>query len=375
MRIALVGPVFPLRGGIAHCTALLYRKLRERGNTTSVVSFKRMYPDFLFPGKTQYETGDPLISVDSAELLDSINPFTWIKTAHYLKKLQPDVIVFQYWMPFFAPCYATVAFMAKRFLKVRIVYICHNIIPHEHNILNRILSRIGLKRVDDFIVHSQSVGEDLLKLLPKAKIQHAPHPVHEIFPPAVDKATAKEELMLTDNRVLLYFGYIRPYKGIKTLIKAMPHALTKVDVRLIIAGEFYEEKEETLQLIKELDIEKNVWVTDTYIPGEEVAHYFCAADLVVLPYITATQSGIVQVAYHYNKPVVVTDVGGLPEVVLDEKTGFVVPPKDPVALGEAIIRFYSDERESDFIENIRTEKQKYAWDRVAEAVESTTADI
>ena len=371
MRIVLIGTAYPLRGGIAHYVALLYKKLSERGHDVRVLSFKRQYPSLLFPGKTQADEGKELIPLPSTPILDSINPFSWIKAALWLKKVQPDLLIFKYWMPFFAPCYATVAFLARRLFKVKTLYILDNVIPHEKKPLDRLLTRIGLHGVDAFIAQSASVREDLLQFRPHASYRDVPHPVYEIFPPAEPMDAARSALGVTEKNVLLYFGYIRRYKGLKYLVQAMPEIRkTLGDVRLLVCGEFYEGREEILSLIDTLSLAGCVTVVDDFIPNEAVARYFSAANLVVLPYVTATQSGIVQVAYHYNKPVVVTRVGGLPEVVPHGKSGYVVEPEDPQAIAQAVIHFFQQHREDELSEGVRIEKTRYSWDRMTEAIEA-----
>ena len=358
-----------MRGGIAHYVALLYRKLRERGHSVHVLSFKRQYPSLLFPGKTQADEGEELIPIDSVPLLDSINPITWIRAYFWLKHIRPDALIFKYWMPFFAPCYAVIAFLVKKAFNTRILYICDNIIPHEKKPGDRLLTWLGLRFVDAFIVQSASVRLDLLSLVPGAVYREIPHPVYEIFPPAIPKTDAKEILKISDRHVLLYFGYIRAYKGLATLIEALPFVIEKLPVRLLVCGEFYEGRNATLNQIKELKLKNAVTVYDKFIPNEEVGVFFCASDLIVLPYVSATQSGIVQVAYHYDRPVIVTDVGGLPEVVPDGKCGYVVPPKNSRALADAILKYYNKKKEHAFSNNVKIEKKKYSWDRMTQAVE------
>ena len=359
-----------MRGGIAHYVALLYKKLSERGHDVHVLSFKRQYPSLLFPGKTQADEGEELIPVDSMPLLDSINPFSWIRAFFWIKKIKPDVLLYKYWMPFFAPCFATLSFLSKKFLKTKIVYVCDNIVPHEKKIGDRLLTKIGLKYVDGFVVQSKSVLRDLLSFRPDAVYRESPHPVYEIFPPAVTKNQARKHLKIQDEKVILYFGYIRKYKGLNSLIEAMPKILKLIQVHLLVCGEFYEGRKETYDLIDSLKLKNDITVCDAFIPNEEVVHYFCAADLVVLPYISATQSGIVQIAYHYDKPVVVTDVGGLPEVVHNGKTGFVIPPRDSEAIADAVVNYYEKGKEETFTKNVHLEKKKYTWDNMIDTIES-----
>jgi len=369
VHIVLIGTAFPLRGGIAHYLALLYKNLKNKGHRVSVLSFKRQYPKLFFPGKTQKDEGKELIPLSSTPLLDSLNPFTWIQAFFWIKKIRPQLLIFKYWMPFFAPCYAVIAFLCRSFLKVKTLYILDNIIPHEQRRGDMILSKIGLRFIDFFIAQSKSVLKDLIQFRPEAVFKEIPHPLYEIFPASLPKKKARNLLGISDSRVILYFGYIREYKGLKYLIKAMPIILRSLKVKLLVCGEFYEGREDTLSLINELQLKDQVKVYDTFIPNEEVGYYFSASDLVVLPYISATQSGIVQIAYHYEKPVVVTSVGGLPEVVKDGRCGYVVAPRNPKTLAQSVIKFYRENKEVEFIKKIKIEKKKYSWNRMTEAIE------
>jgi len=369
VRIVLVSTAYPLRGGMAHYAALLYHQLWKCGHDVRVLSFRRQYPSLLFPGKTQKDEGAELIHIDSTPLLDSINPLSWVRAFFRIKKIKPDAIIFNYWMPFFAPCYATIVFLSKYCLGIRTLYICHNIVPHEKKLGDHTLNRIGLRFIDYFIVQSRTVLKDLLIYRHDAVYRKVAHPVYKIFPPSILKQDARTSLNIREDRVLLYFGYIRKYKGLLYLIKAMPVIVEHFPVRLIICGEFYEGREEILQLIDELGLKSRVTVCDRFIPNEEVNRYFCAADMVVLPYISATQSGIVKVAYHYDRPVLVTNVGGLPEVVPHDKCGYVVPPEDTDAITKSILKFYRENKEDAFTKNVRKEKQKYTWDKMSKAIE------
>jgi len=370
VNLVIVGTAYPLRGGIAQYTALLSRALSGRGHHVRVLSFKRQYPSFLFPGKTQRDEGRPLVPVRAEALLDSVSPLTWIRAFFRLKKMRPGAVIFQYWMPFFAPCYAALSFLSKRFLGARILTLCHNILPHEKKPADTLLTRLGLRFSDRFIVQSGQVQEELLTVRPGAAYLKIPHPVYEFFPPAMPKRKARDLLSVRETRVMLFFGYIRAYKGLRHLLAAMPSILKRMRVRLLVCGEIYEGRDELFGLADRPGIRDRVSFHDRFIPNEDVAAFFCASDVVVLPYESATQSGIVQVAYHYDRPVIVTSVGGLPEMVPDGRTGFVVPPRDPEAIADAVMRFYSEKREAAFSRNIRIEKRKYSWDRMAEAVEA-----
>lgn len=370
MKIFIVGTAYPMRGGIAHYVALLFLKLQEMGHDVRIISFKRQYPKWLFPGKTQQDTSQEVIDLPSLPMIDSINPLSWLRTFWLIRKEKPELVIYKYWIPFFAPCYGTIVLLSHLFTRAKSLYIGDNIEPHEKiPVLNFLLTQWALWQVDFFIVQSASVRRDLLKYKPAARFKEIPHPVYEIFKENHTQSEARSELGLTETeRVLLFFGYIRAYKGLNYLIDALPLVLKKMKVRLVIAGEFYEDEAKYRRQIQDLHLEADILLRADYIPNEAVGIYYAAADVVVLPYVSATQSGIVQIAYNYNKPVITTNVGGLPEVINVGKTGYIVPAKDPSALAEAILRFYHERDQIDFSENIRAHKQQYSWERLAQAM-------
>jgi glycosyltransferase involved in cell wall biosynthesis len=370
MKIFLVGTAFPMRGGIAQYVALLFQQFKEQGHEVKIISFKRQYPAFLFPGKTQQDTSQETIDLPSQPLIDSINPFTWLKTFFLIKREKPDLVIYKYWMPFFAPCYGMIVLLSKLFTKTKSVYIGDNIVPHEKiPVIDDLLTKWGLWCVDYFIVQSVSVRQDLLHYKPKAVFKEIPHPVFEIFKESYTQAQAREKLGIQPNeKVLLFFGFIRAYKGLNHLITALPKVLEKMKVRLLICGEFYDDEHKYRQQIADLNVADQIILKADYIPNEEVGLYYAATDVVVLPYVTATQSGVVQVAYNYNKPVITTRVGGLPEVIDEDKTGFIVPPQDPDALAAAIIKFFEIMESTDFAQHIQEHKKQYSWERMAGAI-------
>lgn len=370
MKIFIVGTAYPMRGGIAHYVALLFMKLQELGHEVKIISFKRQYPKLFFPGKTQQDTSQEVINLPSVPLIDSINPVSWLRTFFFIKKEKPKLVIYKYWMPFFAPCYGTIVLLSRLFTRTKSLFIGDNIVPHEKiPVIDFLLTKWALWQVDYFIVQSASVRQDLLHYKPTAVFQEIPHPVYEIFKENCTQAEAREQLGLaTDEKVLLFFGYIRAYKGLNYLIDALPLVLKKFPVRLLIAGEFYEDETKYRKQIADLQLEKAIILKADYIPNEAVGIYYAAADVVVLPYVSATQSGIVQIAYNYNKPVITTNVGGLPEVIDSGKTGYTVPAKDATALAAAIFRFYEERERVDFTENVKKHKQQYSWDRIAQAM-------
>jgi glycosyltransferase involved in cell wall biosynthesis len=374
LKIVILGTAYPLRGGIAHYVALLYENLKKK-HDVSIVTFKLQYPKLLFPGKTQEEKGDGSAKIESKQLMNTINPFSWLRTAIYLIRLKPDLLIFKYWMPFFAPCYGTICFITKMFHKMKIFYVCDNIIPHEKRFGDIFLTKYAFKSVDGCIVQSESVKKDLLYLFPEKKYINIPHPVYTIFGSTYQKEKAKELLKIKDEKVILFFGYVRAYKGLNVLISALPFILDNVKVKLYVVGEFYGDYEKYVNQIKLLRLENDITIISDYIPNEEVGKYFSAADVVVLPYITATQSGIVQIAYNFNKPVIATDVGGLAETVLDGKTGYIVKPQNPKLLANTVSQFYLDNKEDEFVANVMKEKKKYSWDRMVEGIEELYASF
>ncbi|RKY56796.1 MAG: glycosyl transferase family 1, partial [Candidatus Neomarinimicrobiota bacterium] len=304
MRISIIGPAYPYRGGIALHNNLLYKEFSNK-HTTEIINFKRQYPGILFPGKTQYEESKTFAHIPSFRILDSINPISWHKAANHIKLFSPDLIIIQFWMPFFSPCYGRIVRLLKKNSCSKTIIICHNIVPHEGSPIDKLLTKYLFSKADGFIIQAHSVEKDLLELRPDAKYRYNPHPIYNIFGNPLDKTEARKQLGIKEKNVILYFGYIRKYKGVKYLIRAVPEILKKLDLKVIIAGEFYEDKKQYLQEIRNIDREGKIALIDRYIPDEDVNTYFSAADLVVLPYINATQSGIVQIALSYNLPCVV----------------------------------------------------------------------
>ena len=373
MNIILIGTAYPLRGGIAHYFALLFKHLSKR-HQVSVVTFSRQYPGFLFPGKSQEESpGGPEGEIPSEQLMDSINPFSWISTARSIIKKQPDLLIFKYWIPFFAPCFGVIAMLVKRRTNAKVLFICDNVVPHERRPGDKVLTRFAFRYADFFIVQSKPVERDLINFKPGARYEFVHHPIYEIFGGRVDKQQAQKQLSVESERVLLFFGYVRKYKGLDTLLDAMPMVLKTLDVKLLIVGEFYDSEEHYRERIRKEGLASNVKVVSEYVPNDQVGKYFSASDVVVLPYHSATQSGIVQIAYQFDKPVIATDVGGLSEVVIDGTTGFIVKPDEPEELARAIVRFYGEKREAPFVSNVREEKKKYSWDSLIGAIERLMA--
>ncbi|HLP18519.1 MAG TPA: glycosyltransferase [Bacteroidota bacterium] len=378
MNVLILGTAYPMRGGIAHFIALLASHLKKK-HAAQIFSFKRQYPSFLFPGKTQMEEGEPGIPVDAQAEIDSINPFNWIRVGLKARRLHPDVIVYKYWLPFFGPCFGTISAIAKwRRPHTRVIAICDNVIPHEHRPGDRVFTKYAFAFTDGFLVMSDAVERDLHTLVPHPQYRKAAHPVYEIFGRSIPKREARARLGLAaEGNVLLFFGYVRKYKGLHTLIDAMAALpATLPPVTLLVVGEYYGDEKEYRDHIARLGLEDRVRVHSDYVPNERVAEYFCASDCVVLPYSSATQSGIAQIAYQFTKPVIATDVGGLAEVVIDGVSGLITRPESPALLAESIARFYEEHLEARLSAGAAEEKKKYSWDALITAIEelSTTPE-
>jgi len=372
MNIIILGTAYPLRGGIAHYVALLYTHLAKRHHT-EIVSFNRQYPKFLFPGKSQEEEGEPGLPVTSERLMDSVNPFNWMRVGLALRRRNPDVVIFKYWLPFFGPCFGTICALIKYGRKTRVIAICDNVIPHEHRPGDKLFTWYAFKFVDSYIVQSDSVEKDLLATVDNPRYRKVPHPVYEIFGGRIDKKEARAALNIRDERVILFFGYIRSYKGLHVMIDAMKELKKNLRVKLLVVGEFYDDEEQYRWHISDAQVRDVVDVVSDYVPNEKVGKYFSAADAVMLPYLSATQSGIAQIAYNFDKPVIATDVGGLAEVVVDGVSGLIVPPNNPSKLAEAVLRFYNENLEQPLSAGAAREKKKYSWERMTEAIEQLTA--
>ena len=370
MRICLIGPIHPLRGGIAHYNAQLGLELANRHEIV-IISFSRQYPTLLFPGRTQLDPNSKPPGLTSEALLDSLNPLSWVKAARRIAELSPDLIVVHWWNPFFAPCIGTTLRLVKRRSRAVVVFICHNILPHESAPGTYPLTRFATASGDAFIVHSETDQRQFASVRPGVRSLILPHPPGRGYGSLIDKAEARERLGLT-GKLLLFFGLIRRYKGLPHLLEAMPLILRELDCTLLIVGEFYQGRERCLHLINSLGLASRVRIIDRFVPDEEVSLYFSAADLVVLPYESATQSGIVPIAHAFERPVVTTRVGGLPEAVRDGETGLLVQPHNPAALAEAIVRFYEEEMETTLRRNI-VQQQRFSWEELARTLETLAA--
>ena len=360
MKITILSPAYPLRGGIANFAGSLYSELINR-NDVNVISYKKQYPSFLFPGKTQEESDETSVNINAENLVDSTNPYNWGKVGRKIKYDNPDLLIIQFWLPFFTPCLKTISKIVKQNKRTQILAICHNIIPHEKKPGDVFLTKLFFKYVDKFILLSNKVKEELLSIKKESVNKVIAHPVYSKFGEPVDKDNAKSYLNIQDERVILFFGFIRNYKGLDVLLKALPLIDEKEKIKLLVAGEFYSNKREYKQLINELKIERSLVLKTDFIPASEVKYYFSACDVAVLPYKNASQSGIAQIAMNFNKPVIASNVGGLSEIVINDKTGLLVESNNPKKLAEAIQNYYTNNLEQNFVNNILLEKDKYSW--------------
>ncbi len=369
MNIVIISTAYPLRGGIAHYVSLLYRHLSVH-HEVSIITFKRQYPKLLFPGKSQEEIGDDGAMLPSVQVIDTLNPFTWYKAGRIAAQRKPDLVIFKYWMPFFAPAFGIAARVAKQKSGCKVLFICDNVLPHERTPLDKALTSWLFKAGDFFIVQSKSVEKDLLSVVGDPKYKFVPHPVYEIFGKSIARDESRDKLGISrDENVALFFGYIRKYKGLHVLLEAVQKALEKIKFKLLVVGEFYDDEKPYRQQIEKLGLKEDVVVVNEYVPNNEVAGCFSAADIVVLPYIDATQSGIAQIAYNFNKPVITTDVGGLAEVVINNETGLVVSPDSSDELAAAIVKFFSENLAEKFSEGVAEQRKLYSWDNLVNAIE------
>ena len=367
-KVIIIGPAHPYRGGIANFNNCLAMAFLENGDDIQVFSFKLQYPSFLFPGKTQYESSDAPKDIIIKSLINSINPFNWFNLAKEINKQKPDYVVIRYWLPFMAPCLGTIARLIHS--KTKILAITDNIIPHEKRFGDHYLTKFFISSCDSYLTLSASVLDDLSKFTKSKKKKFIPHPIYDTFGEIITKAQARENLELkNDDKYLLFFGFVRKYKGLDLMLRAMSDKRVKeLGIKLIVAGEFYDDIDDYLNLIEELDIKSSIILKSDFIPESEVKNYFCASDMITQTYRTATQSGVTQIAYHFERPMLVTDVGGLAEIVPNNKVGYVTS-QNPLDIADAIIDFYSNNREREFEKNAATEKSKFSWQNLINGIE------
>lgn len=370
MKIVIVGTSFPYRGGIAAFSDRLAQEFVKENVDVEIVTFKLQYPSFLFPGKTQYSDADAPADIPIFEMINSVCPTNWFKVGREIGRKNPDVVIFTYWMSFFAPCFGTIARSIKRKCHAKCIGLIHNMIPHEKSVLDKIFPPYFVKTMDSFVALSKSVLADVESLDKNGKPKvFTPHPLYDLFGNIEDKSKAIKKLGLDEKyHYMLFFGLVRAYKGLDLLIDAFAdERFRKMNVKLIVAGEFYDDEKPYLEQIERLGLKDCVIINNRYISDADVKDYFNAADIIVQPYKSATQSGVTQIAYHFEKPMLVTNVGGLKEIIPNGKVGYVVESQ-PSAIADALVDFYENERFETFVEGVKEEKKKYTWSNMTSAI-------
>ena len=381
MKVVIIGPAWPLRGGLASFDQRLCKAFMEEGHSCSIYSFSLQYPGFLFPGTTQFSSDPPPLDIEIHTAINSVNPLNWIIIGNRLKKEAPDLIVVRYWLPFMGPALGTILRRIRMNRKTKIVAITDNVLPHEKRPGDRAFTKYFLRSCDAFVTMSEAVLDDLRKFEKTKPARRVIHPLYDNFGEIISKEEARKQLnekldlpMGENEKIILFFGFIRKYKGLDILIRAMADpVLEKSSIRLMIAGEFYEDAGPYKTLIDELNISGKLILRTDFIPDGEVRNYICAADAVIQPYRHATQSGVTPLAYHFEKPMIVSNVGSFAEHVLHEQTGLVTEP-EPTALARAITRFY-ELGEQYFIPHLRSEKKKYSWKNLVNTILGLYHDI
>lgn len=368
-KIIILGTAHPFRGGLASYNERLALQFQEEGHDVEIFTFTTQYPNFLFPGKTQYSEEPAPTKIKIIRKVSSVNPLNWIKVGNEIKNLKPDILIFKYWLPFMGPCFGTIARKAKKNKHTKIITILDNVIPHEHRIGDKQFTNYFLKPIDAFISMSKSVENDLATFNTTKPRDFNPHPLFDNFGAPLTKSDAKQKLNLDANfNYILFFGIIRDYKGLDLLLDAFAKLDYKAkNLKLLVAGEYYSNEEQYQTQIKNLGLENDVVVVNQFIKDSEVGRYFCAVDLIAQPYKNATQSGVTQIAYHFETPILVTNVGGLPEMVPHQKVGYVVE-KNPQAITDALNDFYENNKEAEFRTHLKEEKKKYFWDKLTAKV-------
>ena len=369
MKIVILGTAHPYRGGLAAMNERLAQELSGQGHDVVIYNFTLQYPGFLFPGKSQYTDEVAPRGLKIIRKVNSVCPFNWLKVGRELKKMCPDLLIIKYWLPFMGPALGTIARIARRNRHTRVICIADNMIPHEKRPGDRLFTKYFTRGVDGYIAMSHEVYDDIEKLVAHPLRRFTPHPVYDHYGEIISREEALEALHLDPAcRYLLFFGFIRDYKGLDWLLQALADdRLRDRQVRLMVAGEFYSDSEPYLKLIREKGLEEKVVLHTDYIPNEQINRYFCAADMVVQPYKTATQSGVTQIGYHFNKAMLVTDVGGLGEIIADRRSGYVVKP-EVSAIADAIVDFYDGERQADFEKETMKLKEQFSWTRMTDVM-------
>jgi glycosyltransferase involved in cell wall biosynthesis len=369
-KIVIIGPAYPLRGGLASYDERLAREFMHNSYETTISTFSYQYPSFLFPGTTQYSTEPAPKDISIKVKINSINPFNWILVGNELKKLKPDIIVVRYWLPFMGPCLGTILRRVKKNKHTKIICIADNIFPHEKRPGDKVFTKYFLKPVDGFITMSEKVLADLHEFAKDKPSIFVPHPLYDNFGEKISKEEARSKLNISlIDKVILFFGFIRKYKGLDILLNTMKLLQQKPPtkkIKLLVAGEFYDDKKNYEQLLSDPEIKDNLILHTEFISDSMVKYYLCVADCVVQPYRNATQSGVTPLAYHFEIPMIVTNVGGLPSLVPDKKVGLIAEP-NAESIAEKV-KEYFELGEEFFLPHLREEKKKYSWDNIVKAI-------
>ena len=369
MHIVLLGTAYPFRGGLATFNERLARQLQAEGHKVEVITFTLQYPSFLFPGKTQYSSEKAPTDLHISQQVNSCNPLNWIKVGRRIRQMQPDLLITCYWMAFFAPCYSIIERIAKSNGKTRCVALVHNMIPHEPSLLDKLFAPLYVRATDGFVALSDSVVQDINRLDPSHKPKTSyPHPIYDHYGEQMSKEEACLALHLQpEKQYMLFFGLVRAYKGLDLLLDAFGKVKDQLpNLQLIIAGEFYEDEDKYRTQIANNQLTDRVIIKNEFIADADLRKYFGAADLIVQPYKSATQSGVTQVAFHFEKPMLVTNVGGLGEIVHDHKMGYAVDP-NAQAIAEALTDYYTQNRQADYTAYLIQQKENYSWAKLAES--------
>ena len=371
MRVIIIGPAHPLRGGLASYNERLAKQFIDEGNEVTIYTFSLQYPSFIFPGTTQYSTESKPSNLTINVCINSINPFNWIKVGNNLKNEKPDLVIVRYWLPFMGPCLGFILRQIKKNKQTKIVCIADNIIPHEKRFGDKAFTKYFVQPVDAFITMSDKVMTDLKLFAPTKPTQLVAHPLYDNFGEKVSKEEARLKLGIKNEElILLFFGFIRKYKGLDLLLNAMKIIKNSnfniQNSKLLIAGEFYEDRKAYDEQIEKLDLQENLILHTDFIPDSKVKYYLCAADVVVQPYKNATQSGVTPLAYHFEKPMIVTNVGGLPSLVPNNKVGLIAEP-NAESIAEKIIDYFT-KGEAYFLPHLIEEKKKFTWSKMTASI-------
>ena len=372
-KIIIVGPSYPYRGGNSLFVTYLYNSLKDNFDV-KIYNYKLLYPSILFPGKTQFDESKSVVfKAPNERIVNSINPFNWISSASKINKENADLVVFDWWHPFFSFCHFTISLLIKKKYKNKILFITENVVSHESHFIDRILTKIGLSNSSMFLALSGIVEKELENFAKGKPVFRSELPIYECYSVTknFDQDKFKKELGIkSENNVLLFFGYVRKYKGLDLLIKAMPEIIRqKPNTTLLIVGEFYDDPKPYLDLINSLSLVDKIKVVNKFVPNEEVEKYYRISDLVVLPYRSATQSGILNVAYGFSKPVLVTNVGGLAEFVEDGVTGYVIKPDNPENISNGVFKFLEEKDSINFEENISNYRKLNSFGKIKQIFE------